>query len=194
MTHPHESKSSTDILINSQRYWLLVLLFIIPVSLRYVVERPFVVSVLNVICLVFIGLGFINSLRGAVPMVPIRHKSFMVVVGGLLLALAWALLFTHPLRNGMGLWISRLLIPLLVGFFTYQLFENKYLTLGQCLESLFWSLVPLTLLAGLQVTGIMETAHVGRTTALYEYPNTFARYLEIVLLLTLPFILFYREK
>lgn len=177
-----------------QKWWLLFLVFAVPFSLKYITEIPFAISWLNVISVGFIGLGFFNLIVGVMPLQIPRHRAFLLLLGCVLLAMAYALLFTHPLRNGLGLWTSRLLQPLLVGFFAYQLLENNVLKVSQIVGALFWSIPALIVLGGLQYTGVIDYRDPGRITASYFYPNTFARYMDILLLITLPWILFSIKK
>lgn len=102
-------------------------------------------------------------------------------------------MFTHPLRNGIGLWTSRLLQPLLVGFIVYEMVVQNYLKPAEVIRSFFWSLVPLLLLGGMQATGLIDYRDPGRITASYFYPNTFARYMDILLLVSLPWLLFSQQ-
>lgn len=177
-----------------QKWWLLVLVFAIPLALKYLTKEPFAISWLNVLSVGFIGLGLVNLLFGVVPYQSVRHRPFLLVLGVLLLAMAYALFFTDPLRNGIGLWTSRLLQPLLVGFFAYQLFANRILKPEAIIQALFWSLVPLLIVGVMQALGIIEYRDPGRITTTYFYPNTFARYMDILLLVTLPWILFSVRK
>lgn len=177
-----------------QGWLLLFIVFSIPLSLKYITKDPFAISYLNVLSVAFIGLGFLNLITGAVKWQPVRHKPFLWLIGVLLLAMAYALLFTDPLRNGIGLWTSRLGQPLLVGFFVYQLVANSIIKVEQVAKALFWSLVSLIIVGGLQYVGVLEYRDPGRITATYFYPNTFARYVEILLLVTFPWILFGLKK
>jgi O-antigen ligase len=176
-------------LVRLQAWWLLALIFFIPISLKYIWMEPFAISSLNLLSVGFVGLGIINLMLGYVPYKPVRYTSFAFMLIALLLALAYALLFTHPLRNGIGLWTSRLLQPLLVGFFTFQLLRVRAMTLSKITGALFWSLVPLFILGGMQAAGLLPYADPGRITASYTFPNTFARYIDIILLVTLPWLL-----
>lgn len=184
----------TAFLARLQAWLLLFILFAIPLSLKYITKEPFAISYLNLLSVAFIGLGLLNLLFGQVKLAPIRHKPFLVLIAVLLLSMAWALLFTHPLRNGIGLWTSRLTQPLLVGFFAYQLIANGFIKIEQCVKAMFWSLVSLIIIGGLQYIGLLEYRDPGRITATYFYPNTFARYVEILLIVTLPWILFGLKK
>ncbi|HEY1074234.1 MAG TPA: hypothetical protein VGE59_00840, partial [Patescibacteria group bacterium] len=177
-------------LITLQKWWLFALLFLIPLSLQYLIKTPVAISTLNILSLGFIFLGVLNALTGGVPIRPVQHRSYVWVILLLLGALAYALLFTHPLRNAVGLWTSRLSQPLLVGYFAYQLLANRVITLSEPIRALFYSLVPLLILGGMQLTGFLPYADTDRVTASYFFPNTFARYVGIVLLISLPWILF----
>jgi O-antigen ligase len=183
-----------DSLIKLQRWWLLALLFLIPLSLKYIVKEPYAISWLNLLSVGFIGIGVLNALLGSLPLRPIKHRPFVVLLYVFLAVMAFALFFTHPFRNGIGLWTSRLVQPLLVGFFAYQLFVCEKVKVDDCVQALFWSLVPLLIVGTMQAFGIIEYRDPGRITATYFYPNTFARYVEILLLITLPWILFSRQR
>jgi len=182
------------VLIRVMAWWCLALLFLIPVSLHYLTLYPFAISWLNLLSVGFIGLGIINYLIGNLPYRPVTPKSIILVIVGLIAAMAWALLFTHPLRNGIGLWTSRLLQPLLVGFFVYQLLANESLRLETMIQTLFWSLVLLIAIGGLQASGVIQYSNPGRLTDFYQFPNTFARYIVILLMITLPWILIQPRK
>lgn len=186
--------SARAFFLTVQRSWLLVLLFLIPFSLDYLTKEPFAISWLNGLSVGFIGLGVLNILLGSLKIKPVEHKPFLILLGIFLLAMAYALLFTHPLRNGIGLWTSRLVQPMLVGWFAYQLVANGVVSIQSCLKALFWSLVGLILVGGLQVGGVIPFRNPGRVTASYFQPNTFARYVDLLLLLTLPWILFQLKR
>ncbi len=176
------------------RWWLFGLLFLIPLSLKYLTKDPFALSWLNLLSIGFIGLGAITLASRQLSFKPVSHRPFLVLLFCLLLSLAYALLFTHPLRNGIGLWTSRLLQPLLVGLVVFELYANDYLKPAEIVRSLFWSLVPLLLLGAMQAIGFIDYRDPGRITASYFYPNTFARYMDIILLTTLPWILFAKQE
>lgn len=183
-----------SLLISLQRWWLLLLLFLIPFSLRYLTKEPFAISYLNLLSVGFIALGSLNALLGYIPFRGIRHKPFLLLLGVVLLALAYALFFTDPLRSGIGLWTSRLTQPMLVGFFAYQLFEHRLVSYRSCMWALFGSLLALVFVGGLQSVGVIPYRDPGRITATYFYPNTAARYFISLLLMTLPWILFGHVK
>jgi O-antigen ligase len=177
-----------------QSWFLLFLIAAIPVSLKYLTKEPFAISWLNVLSVIFIFLGGLNVVIGAVPLKFPKHRAFIILVVCFLLAMVWALYNTPSLRQGIGLWTSRLGQPLLVGFFAYQLLEARFLTPKQIVGAVFASLIPLILFGAFQLAGITEYRDPGRITATYFYPNTFARYMDIILLLSLPWILFGLKK
>lgn len=181
-------------LASLQKWWLFALIFVIPLALKYVTKEPFAISWLNLISVGFIGLGFLNLVTGVTPLQPLRHRPFIWLIGLFLVAMAYALLFTDPLRNGVGLWTSRLMQPLLVGFFAYQIIMHKRVRAGEVVAAFFWSIVPLLVLGAFQALGIIEYRDPGRITAAYFYPNTFARYMDIILLVSLPWILFHVKQ
>jgi len=172
-----------------QKWLTLLLLFCIPLSLHYLTEHPFAISSLNLLSVAVILLGALNLLTKQLTWQPVRNKSFIWVIGGLLLAMLWALFFTHPLRNGVGLWTSRLSQPLLLAIMTYQLIANGYLQLEEIVTTLFLSLIPLAIVGALQVAHIIPYGQPHRITALYQFPNTFARYVFMLLLVSLPWLL-----
>ncbi len=184
------SSESSSFFVRLLRFWLFLLIFFIPLSLKYLTKDPFAISWLNVLSLVFIGLGVVAVITGQLKLKAVAHKPLLALLACLLIALAYALLFTHPLRNGIGLWTSRLLQPMLVGYVVYQLVVQRFVRPSDIVRPLFWSLVPLLLLGGMQAIGFIDYRDPGRITASYFYPNTFARYMDIILLVTLPWILF----
>lgn len=182
-------------LLTIQRFWLFLLIVATPFSLAYIVNRGVAISYLNVFSVIFIGLGVVNLLTGGLHHKPFKDKGTLAVIGGLLLAMAYALLFTHPLRNGIGLWTSRLLQPLLVGFFTYELVAAQIVKVEEIVKAFFVT-IPL-----LVVGGVLQLLHVipagedpKRVTVFYEFPNTFARYVVILLTVTFPWLLFKQGK
>lgn len=177
-------------LIIIQSWLLLFLIFAVPISLKYITKEPFAISWLNVISLGFIGVSFVAMVSGATPLRWPKHRPFVWLIALFLLAMGWALLNTPSLRQGIGLWTSRLSQPLLVGFFAYQVLEARHLRPRQIVGAIFASLIPLILFGAFQLVGITEYRDPGRITATYFYPNTFARYMDIILLVTLPWILF----
>lgn len=180
--------------VRAQQWWLMVLLVALPVSLRYIVEQPVAVSWLTITSGVFIALGVLNVVTQALSLKKVTPRSFMIITAGLLLAMAYALLFTDPLRNGLGLWTSRLLQPLLVGYFVYQLLQAKIVTVEACARALLVSLIPLAIVALLQVGGVIPYKDVGRVSALYPSSNGLARYCSVVLLVSLPWLFMTKDR
>lgn len=181
-------------LIVLQSWLLLFLVFAVPISLKYITKEPFAISWLNVTSLAFIGVSFIAMVSRATPLSWPKHRMFMWLIAIFLLAMGWALLNTPSLRQGIGLWTSRLSQPLLVGFFAYQLLEARHITPKQIIGAVFASIIPLILFGAFQLVGITEYRDPGRITATYFYPNTFARYMDIILLTSLPWIVFGLKK
>lgn len=171
-------------------WWFLTLIFAVPLALKYVTKDPFAISYLNLISVGFIGLGVFALITGALSYQPVRHKPFIWLMLLLFASMAYALFFTDPLRNGIGLWTSRLLQPFLVGLVGFQLLSNNVVTPRKIFAALAASLIPLLVLGLMQYLGFIEYRDPGRITATYFYPNTFARYIDIILLTTLPWILF----
>lgn len=181
---------ATTALATLQRGLFLSLVFVIPLALHYVAMEPFAISWLNLLSVVFIGLSLLALVTGVTPYRSLPHRPFWWLIGVLLATMAWALINTDPLRNGVGLWTSRLTQPLLVGFFAYQLYANHRLKLSAVTAALFWSLVPLIVVGGFQATGFIAYRDPGRITATYFYPNTAARYFVISLAVSLPWLMF----
>jgi len=185
--------SPLPFLVKCERAVLLALLILIPFSLHYLVLSPAAISSLNLLSVAVILLGAINLATGAVPFAKIADRRTIAVFALLIIAMAFAFFFTHPLRNGVGLWTSRLLQPLLLAFAAYQLLAAGYLKVEELLQALFLSIIPLVIGGILQARGIIPPGvDPTRITVLYQEPNTFARYIEILLLLSFPWIFFRR--
>lgn len=171
----------------------LFLLVSIPFSLKYWTEKPFAISYLNVICLFFLGLGAVWLWQKK----PIQvERSLKWVVWALFLVFIYALFFTHPLRNGVGLWVSRLILPFLVGWLSLQMLAKEVIRLEEIAGALFISLGLLLIGSVLQIVGVIPPSSFAsnRLTVLYQFPNTFARYVEILLLMTFPWLLLSSSK
>lgn len=180
--------------IRLQRLWLLSFLAVIPFSTAYIVNTSVAVSYINVFSMVFIGLGLFNALKGDIPFVKVKDREAVWTVLFLVAAMAYGLIFSEPLRSGLGFFISRLSQPLLVGWFAYHMLEAKALKVEEMVKALLVSL-GLLIIGGLfQIGGVLPFLDPGRVTVLYRWPNTFARYVEILLLISLPFIWFKSEK
>lgn len=162
----------------------------IPFSLAYITKNPFAISWLNVWSVGFIGLTALALALRALPWTPVRHRPFVALVGLLFIAMAWGLLFTHPLRDGLGLWTSRLTQPFLVGLGGYLLLAAGIVLPSEIAASLAVSLIGLVVIGAVQAAGLIDYRDPWRVTATYFYPNTFARYVDILLLVTLPWIAF----
>lgn len=172
------------------RWWFLGLVFSVPFALKYITKDPFAISWLNVWSVSLIGLTLWGIFLRTIPFTPVGHRPFIALMALLFLALAWGLMFTDPIRNGIGLWTSRLTQPFLVGWCGYQLLAARVIKPKEIVMSLFLSLVGLLGIGLMQWLGFIDYRDPGRITATYFYPNTFARYLDIILLISLPWILF----
>jgi|GEM_PF-3389576 len=175
--------------VQLQRGWLFAFLLGIPFSTFYLTEHPFAVSPINVFSVIFILLGIFNLVRGEIAWKLPKDKGLWWVLGGLFLVMAYALLFTHPLRSGIGTWVSRLTQPFLVGLFVEQMLANGKLKIIEIIRALFGSLVLLIVVGLFQRAGLIVTPSTGRITDLYQFPNTFARYVMILLLMGLPWLI-----
>ncbi len=172
------------------RWSFLLLVAGIPFLLQYLTKDPFAISRLNIWSLGLVGLVCLAVVTRTIPFSVPKHRPFWVMIGGLFLAMAWALLFTDPIRNGVGLWTSRLVQPFLVGLCGYQLLSAGVVKPKEITAAFFVSLLGLLVAGTMQYVGIIEYRDVNRITATYFYPNTFARYLDIILLVSLPWIIF----
>jgi O-antigen ligase len=182
------------LLVTAQRIWLFAFLFAIPFSTAYIVNTTVAISYINMFSVVFIGLGVVNMLLKTIPYSPVADRRTVGVISLLFAAMAFALLFTDPVRGGIGFWISRLTQPFLVGWFVYHMLAAKVLKIEEIVKALALSLIPLVIGGVLQVAGVIPFQDPGRVTVLYRWPNTFARYVEILLLLSLPYIWFKTGK
>ena len=179
--------------VHFQRYWLFLFIFLIPFSTWYLVQAPFAISLINVFSVVFIGLGIYNLTTGKLPKIYVPDKATLVIIGLLFVAISFGLLNSHPLRSGLGFWISRLVQPMLVGFFVLQMAENKTLKPDELIKVLFWSLLPLVIVGALQLIHVVPLRDPLRISAAYRWPDTFGRYVEILVLLSAPWV-FLRSK
>ena len=179
--------------VRIQRYWLFLFLILIPFSTWYITQTPFAISPINVFSIVFILLGLLNLLVGNIPWTKVGDRQTVLIIAALFLALAYGLLFTHPVRSGIGFWISRLIQPLLVGMTVYQMVAAGYLKVEEFVEALFWSILPLVIGGTLQLLHLLPYLDPGRVSVAYRWPDTFGRYIEILLLLSAPW-LFLKER
>ena len=179
--------------VRLQQYWLFCFLFLIPFSTWYIVQKPFAISPINIFSVVFIGLGFYNYTSRKLPKTCIPDEGTCIIIGLLFLAISFGLLNSHPLRSGLGFWISRLVQPMLVGFFVLQMVENKVLKTDEIIKTFFWSLLPLVLAGSLQLVHIVPLRDPLRISGAYRWPDTFGRYVEILELFVAPWV-FLRDK
>ena len=172
-----------------ERGFLLLLIFLLPLTTAHVVERPFAVSGVEILEVFYLVVAGWNRLRKVVEWkLPTDRKSLWVI-GSLLVVLAYALLFTHPLRSGIGFWVGRVALPLLTALSTYQLLRAKHIKVDMIFYALYLSLIPQIIWGGLQLTHLLPFNDPGRVTAAYRWPDSFGRIVELLLLATLPWIL-----
>jgi len=169
-------------------FWAM-LIVATPFSLRYVMTEPYAVSYLGIFCLAFFGLSIVNILIGNLKLKKLAPRSFKWVIIALLVAMLWGLANTTPVSNGYGLWISRLLLPLGVGYISYLMVVDGLLSYKLCIQVFIVTLVLLSVSGASQVLGYTDFLTPNRVTGPYVTPNTFARFLEVMLLMSLPWIL-----
>lgn len=175
-------------LLKIQTWFLYGLLCFLPLLHPYVLTEPYAVSYINIVSIIFILFGIVNMLTGRLKVLPIEPKGLRVILGLFILAMLWALIFTDPISNGFGTWISRVLQPLLVGYGVYLLIKNNQLTTLNMLRALLYSLIPLTLICLLQLNGYLPFQDASRVSGFYESANLLARFVSFVMLLGLPII------
>lgn len=185
---------TTPWLVKIGRAWLLFLVFAIPFSLRYITKEPFAISYLNLLSVGFIGLTALNGLLGAFPKYKIESRYFVITLILFIVAISWGFLNSEPLRSGFGIMTSRGIQPILVGYGAFLYVRNGYLLPSRIFGSLFASLIGLIIVSALQWGGVLALTDPQRITATYFYPNTFARYMVILMMLTLPWIIFGIKK
>lgn len=168
--------------------WVVLIAFV-PFSLSYIVVEPSAVSFLNVYCLTFLGISLVNVLVGNLRLQKIRSRSFTWVLLALLAAMLWGLMNTSPISNGYGLWVSRLSLPLLIGYVTYLMASNGLLKSSTVIRTLLFTVALLAVSALMQHSGMIDYRTPNRITGPYVTPNTLARYLEVLLLVVLPWII-----
>ncbi|MEI6478418.1 MAG: O-antigen ligase family protein [bacterium] len=177
------------LLVQVQRWWLFLFIVMIPFSTGYIFERPVAFSYINLFSIVFILLGAVNAATGVVPLRKLHDRPTLGALAIFFATLAYALLFTHPLRDGIGVWGSRLVQPALVGYGVYLLLEAGFLKLSEIAAALLASLIPQIVGGFLQASHILPYKDTTRVTVAYQWPNTFARYIMTMLLLTYPWLL-----
>ena len=182
------------LLLRCTRLWFFFTIVTIPFSLTYITVHPFALSYLNVISVIFILLTSACLATGCIHYKPVNDRSLIVLCGLLFLVIVYAIPFTHPLRNWVGFGVSRLGQPFLVGFASYQLLANKVIKVEEIIKALFYSLIPLCIGGLLQLVDILPHRDPTRITVLYSFANTFARYVDILLTLSLFWLLFSGSK
>ncbi len=184
----------SGLFVKFQRWWLGALLVLMPVSVTYLIREPVGVTPLNLLSAGFIGLGIINLLLGGLSLKKNEPRSLWIVILLLVIAFSYALIYTNPLSNALGFWVSRFIQPLLVGFFIYQMIRNDAVSVTFCMRALLFSVLALLVVVILQVQGGVPYVDSGRISAFYTSANGLARYLAFVLLVTLPWLMFAHPK
>src|SRR3989344_6061 len=183
-----------DYLLKANGWLFLVLITLIPFSFGYVWREPLAISYLNLLSVAFLILTLINLVLGSLHRQKINQKSLVVLIVLMFLMLIWGSLFSHPWRSILGPWTSRFLQPLLVGYSGYLLLKSGQLKLSVIAGALW---VSLALIAGhglLQWIDILPSNNASRLTGLYAFPNSFARYVEILLLLLWPYLVLSKDR
>lgn len=163
-------------------------MILIPISLKYVTKEPFALSYLNFLSVGLIALTGLGLLTRSLQHRSVGNPVFTVCLTLFLLGMLNALLATDQLRDGIGLWTSRLTQPLLVGYCAYLLLSNRLVKLDWLMKAFLVGLLLTELIGLAQWLSLIPTGDPGRLTGAYQYPNTFARYLDIVLALSLPWL------
>lgn len=172
----------------------LGLIIVTPFLLHYLVREPVAISSLNIYSLLLIALTALNVLLGQLKSEPLRSRSLAGVIILLILMLVWGTIFSEPLRTTLGPWTNRFLQPLLVGYVGYLLLRQQLLSRQALLAAFGLSLGLIAVQGLLQATGFLTPHTVARATGPYEFPNSFARWLEILLLLLAPFVVLSKDE
>jgi len=163
----------------------LALIALTPFFIGYLWREPLAISYLNLASGAVIILTAANLLLGSLRLEPIRSHSLTLAIVLFAAMLLWGSVLSEPLRSILGPWTSRFLQPLLVGYSGYLLLRGDLLSYQVLARALYLSLLFLAGLGLLQLNGVIS-ANNERITGLYLFPNSFARYLEILLLVLLP--------
>jgi O-antigen ligase len=81
-----------------------------------------------------------------------------------------------------------------VGYGVYCLLQAKKLTLRELITAFFVSIIPQVIGGLLQATHVLPFMDTNRVTVAYRWPNTFARYMMVILLISLPWALTVQRK
>lgn len=170
--------------------WIFLgLLVILPFGTTHVFKQPFAISYINIVAVTFIIVSALTLLTGKLKLEKIGNRSLTILIALMTLMLIWGTFFSEPLRSALGPWTSRFLQPLIVGYLGFLLVRQNIISIKHIAWAFWISLILVDLLGLAQLTGIVDTNNPGRLTGFYFFPNTFARYVEILLLLTLPHLL-----
>jgi len=169
-------------------YYLYVLIVFIPFSVRYIWEKPFAISYLNIFSLGFIGLWIIAAIFRVIKFELPRNRLYFILLTVYLAGMLWAAFVTPNWRDCVGLWTSRLGQPLLVGFGVWLCLQNGLVSIRKILFAFAVALAGLTVVAWMQILGIIDSSNTTRITSIYDWPNTFARIQAYLLLLTIPLL------
>lgn len=172
----------------------LALVVLTPFLLTYWQREPLAVSYLNLAAVALIGLTALSLAVGQITLQPVRSRSLLVVIGLMAAMLAWGTLFSEPLRTTFGPWTSRFLQPVLVGYCGYLLLTQEPGLKKWFIWALGASLALLSLHGLLQWVGYLPSNNADRLTGVYAFPNSFARYIEILLLLLAPVLVFGEKR
>ncbi|MDP3992659.1 MAG: O-antigen ligase family protein [bacterium] len=174
----------------SANVWLFLLLVVLtPFSIGYVWRTPLAISYLNLLAVALTLLSLTNLILGSLQWQKVGSKGLVYAIGLMALMLIWGSLFSQPLRSILGPWTSRFLQPLLVGYIGYTLLKQNHLKLSSLVTALWVGLALVATLGLLQWGGVVSSNNISRLTGFYASPNSFARYIELLLLLLAPYLL-----
>lgn len=164
----------------------VALVVFIPFLLSYWQREPLAVSYLNLASVSVIALTALSILLGQLTLQPVRSRSLIVVIGLMAAMLAWGTIFSEPLRSTFGPWTSRFLQPVLVGYCGYLLLLQDQGLKKWFIWALWVGLALVSLHGLLQWIDYLPSNNTDRLTGVYSFPNSFARYIEILLLVLAP--------
>ncbi|MBU6389268.1 O-antigen ligase family protein [Patescibacteria group bacterium] len=182
------------VLLLFQRFALYLLLLGLPFFTHYLFVHPFAFSFVNLFSLIFIGLGVIAILTGQLPIIQVKDRSLVLILCLFFASLLYALPFTHPLRDALGVLLSRGLQAFLVGWLVYLMLEADKIKLENIVRCLFLSFIPLAFTGLLQVSRVLQFSQGNRLYEPYDFPNTLARYLFTLILLSFPWLLTQKKQ
>jgi O-antigen ligase len=172
----------------------VALVVFIPFLLSYWQREPLAVSYLNLASVSVIALTALSILLGQLTLQPVRSRSLIVVIGLMAAMLAWGTIFSEPLRSTFGPWTSRFLQPVLVGYCGYLLLLQDQGLKKWFIWALWVGLALVSLHGLLQWIDYLPSNNTDRLTGVYSFPNSFARYIEILLLLLAPVLVFGEKR